>query len=328
MMVRRIFLWMGLMVLFLPFFSYTSVEAQEIYKVKKGDTLMGIASKFNIDIETLRKINNLSGDTVRQNQILRLSLKDNKPVITKKRPTGTPTAAKVKTSSYVVKPGDTLISISRQTGTPVREIKLLNRIKDDKVVVGRRLALKKADKHQQEAAADPDNVRGTDQALQIDEEGDGEELLEEGWIALEREKRGASELLGKWNNPEEPQLLVRMTMGFLGAPYRFGGNSIRGIDCSAFVRLIYNIFGIELPRTAREQSHVGLLVPKEELEKGDLVFFNTRRALGHVGIYIGNNEFIHASYRKKSVRIDKMDAPYFSKRFVRAVRLKGMDENI
>ena len=114
-------------------------------------------------------------------------------------------------------------------------------------------------------------------------------------------------------------------MGFLGAPYRLGGSSVTGIDCSAFVKKIYQFFNINLPRTAFEQSHVGLRVARGELIEGDLLFFKTRRKLGHVGIYIGNNEFVHASSRKRGVRIDNLNTPYFDRRFVRAVRLKGSD---
>jgi cell wall-associated NlpC family hydrolase len=90
---------------------------------------------------------------------------------------------------------------------------------------------------------------------------------------------------------------------------------------------MYEFFDVTLPRTAREQSTVGITIEKEELEEGDLVFFQTRRPIGHVGIYIGNNEFVHASHRGKVVRIDSLDTPYFQKRFRRAVRLKGLDDN-
>ncbi len=73
---------------------------------------------------------------------------------------------------------------------------------------------------------------------------------------------------------------------------------------------------------------MGLGVPKDGLAVGDLVFFNTKRAFGHVGIYIGNNEFVHASSRQKAVRISSLNEPYFNKRFVKAVRLKGLDEEV
>jgi len=123
---------------------------------------------------------------------------------------------------------------------------------------------------------------------------------------------------------------VRVAKGFLGAPYRLGGSSVRGLDCSAFVKKIYEFFDVSLPRTAKEQARVGMHVSRDELKEGDLVFFNTRRrAYGHVGIYIGNNEFVHAAAgRARMVRIDTLDKPYYNKRFVKAVRIKGMDSGV
>jgi hypothetical protein len=156
---------------------------------------------------------------------------------------------------------------------------------------------------------------------------DGRGKAEEGNAAAasDTEDSGKAELLGKWNSTEERQLFIRVATGFLGAPYRLGGSSVKGLDCSAFVRKIYEFFGVTLPRTAREQARIGISVLREELEAGDLVFFNTRRLLGHVGIYIGNNEFVHASSRNKGVRIDSLKEPYYDRHFIKAVRLKGLD---
>jgi cell wall-associated NlpC family hydrolase len=123
------------------------------------------------------------------------------------------------------------------------------------------------------------------------------------------------------------QLFVKVATGFIGAPYRFGGSSLKGIDCSSFVQKIYRIFDVTLPRKASEQSKVGISITRENLTEGDLIFFHTKRSLGHVGIYIGNNEFVHASSRSKVVRIDSLDTPYYQKRFQRAVRVKGLDNN-
>ena len=113
---------------------------------------------------------------------------------------------------------------------------------------------------------------------------------------------------------------------FLGVPYRLGGSTLKGIDCSAFVKKIYEIFNTTLPRTIREQFRIGRSVGKEELEEGDLVFFNTRRAsISHVGIYIGNSEFVHASSHNREVKVDSLDMPYFSKHFLRGVRVKELE---
>ena len=160
----------------------------------------------------------------------------------------------------------------------------------------------------------------------IDEEDEGSDETAN-MAKFENQKRYHEELLGKWRNPDERHLFVKVATGFLGAPYRLGGSSLKGIDCSAFVRKIYSIFDIELPRNARAQSQIGVSVDREELVEGDLVFFHTRRSLGHVGIYIGNNKFVHASSTRKTIRIDSMDTPYFQKRFQRAVRIKGLEED-
>ena len=130
----------------------------------------------------------------------------------------------------------------------------------------------------------------------------------------------------KWNSPDERKIFVRVVKGFLGAPYRFGGSSIRGLDCSAFVKKIYQFFGINLPRTASEQSHVGKRVPRNELEEGDSASIpGGRLAMWN---YVGNNEFIHASFRNKEVRIDSLELPHDDKRFIRAVRVKGLDGEV
>ena len=110
-------------------------------------------------------------------------------------------------------------------------------------------------------------------------------------------------------------------------PYKFGGNSAFGIDCSAYVQKVYSMIGINLPRSAREQFMIGKEINKEDLSVGDLVFFRTYASFpSHVGIYLGNNLFIHASSKSKRVTIDSLEAPYYLKRFVGAKRLISDDD--
>ncbi len=116
-------------------------------------------------------------------------------------------------------------------------------------------------------------------------------------------------------------------MGFLGVPYRRGGETEKGVDCSGFVRLIYEeTAGLMLPRRAKEQAAATEKIKKEDLKPGDLVFFNTmRRAFSHVGIYLGDGKFIHAPRTGKKVRIEDMDVAYWSKRFDGARRVTADD---
>ena len=116
--------------------------------------------------------------------------------------------------------------------------------------------------------------------------------------------------------------IVLFAKKMLDIPYRFGGNSLFGIDCSGYVKKVYSLIGINLPRSAREQFTEGKSVETEELNIGDLVFFKTYASFpSHVGIYLGNNLFIHASSRSKKVTIDSLDTPYYFKRFIGAKRV-------
>ncbi|MEG2630551.1 MAG: C40 family peptidase [Comamonas sp.] len=119
--------------------------------------------------------------------------------------------------------------------------------------------------------------------------------------------------------------LVGTAMGFLGVPYRRGGNTAAtGFDCSGFVRAIYSqTVGLVLPRRADEQANVTQKIDKNELRPGDLVFFNTmRRTFSHVGIYVGEGKFIHSPRSGATVRVESMQTPYWSHRFDGARRVE------
>ena len=119
---------------------------------------------------------------------------------------------------------------------------------------------------------------------------------------------------------------------YLGTPYKYGGTTKDGIDCSAFTQTVYkDVFNIDLQRSARLQYTQGQVIEKgEELKYGDLVFFNTRQRVkpGHVGIYIGDNLFAHAS-SKKGVTITSIDYDYYTRTYMGARRFEtnGLTEN-
>lgn len=118
--------------------------------------------------------------------------------------------------------------------------------------------------------------------------------------------------------------LVVTAMGFLGVPYKRGGNSAEtGFDCSGFVKAMYEqTVGLVLPRRANEQAAATQTIDKNELRPGDLVFFNTmRRAFSHVGIYIGNGKFIHSPKPGAEVRVEDMGVKYWARRFDGARRV-------
>ena len=120
------------------------------------------------------------------------------------------------------------------------------------------------------------------------------------------------------------QDLVLKGLELVGINYRRGGtNPDSGLDCSGFVQVVFrDSVGKLLPRTAKEQSEVGNVVDKNELKPGDLVFFNTmRRAFSHVGIYLGDNRFLHAPRTGAEVRVEDMSQSYWVQRYNGARRV-------
>lgn len=117
-------------------------------------------------------------------------------------------------------------------------------------------------------------------------------------------------------------IIAKTAERFVGIPYKWGGNNVvEGMDCSGFVKAVYNLCGINLPRTANEQFLQGEYVRKDDLSEGDLVFFgSSNNHITHVGIYVGNGYMVHAPKRGDVIKRASIDSDYFSKRFVGAKR--------
>lgn len=315
-MKRKILAFSGLFVLIL-FLSFSSNVFATQYKVKNGDTLYSISKKFGVSVNQIKETNNLRKSGIKKNQVLSISTKKSSKRIVK---------SKSKSVYYTVRKGDTLFRIAQKTHQPMKKIMALNHVNSKSLRVGQKLVLAKPSYEPEESIVTQENedVEESEESPDIESEDADQDVIN---IGQQNEQTRKEELLGKWNSPDEVQLFVKVATGFIGAPYRFGGSSLKGIDCSSFVQKIYRIFDVTLPRNAAQQSKVGINITRENLTEGDLVFFHTNRSLGHVGIYIGNNEFVHASSKSKVVRIDSLDAPYYQKRFQRAVRVKGLDGN-
>ncbi|MBC2714002.1 MAG: C40 family peptidase [Desulfobacteraceae bacterium] len=131
----------------------------------------------------------------------------------------------------------------------------------------------------------------------------------------------------KHYNSSLGEKIVKIAVRYKGFPYKYGGTTPKGFDCSGFTSYVFKKAGIEIPRTAGAQYRQGSSVSKSDLKKGDLVFF-TRWGLigkifspGHVGIYIGNDRFIHAPSKGGKVRIDLLNNVYWKRNYKGAVDL-------
>jgi len=205
---------------------------------------------------------------------------------------------------YTVKKGDNILSIARKFDIDAEELMEINEMDSPSLKIGQKLYLEE----DQSAIAEFQNNVMLMQNLE-------EELMN----------------IPKSDEFTEKSLQEKLTLfakKLVNIPYKFGGNSILGIDCSAYVKKVYGLLGMDLPRTAREQFNEGETIDREELSMGDLVFFRTYASFpSHVGIYLGNNLFIHASSKGKKVKVDNLDAPYFVKRFIGAKRLLDNENN-
>ena len=130
------------------------------------------------------------------------------------------------------------------------------------------------------------------------------------------------------NTPAEEVKNTKM-FGFIddwyGTPYRLGGTTKKGVDCSAFSQFLFAaVYGLSIPRTAREQYSLTSRISRTQLKEGDLVFFNTRGGVSHVGIYLQNNKFVHAS-TSGGVTISDIFEEYWARKFIGVGRLKNSE---
>jgi cell wall-associated NlpC family hydrolase len=160
-----------------------------------------------------------------------------------------------------------------------------------------------------------------------------EKIISSYFIAAPRElelKQGKKQELTRKADSAKPRkasgdmgaIAARTAERFVGIPYRWGGDTVvDGMDCSGFVRAVYNLCGVNIPRTSREQFRVGDDVGRDSLKDGDLVFFGSSGdSINHVGIYVGDGKFVHAPRRGDEIKVSGLEESYFSKRFIGARR--------
>ena len=288
------------------------VLASKTHVVRKSESLHSIARKYHVSVEELKSINNLSGTHVEKGA--RVIIPSHPDAQVKKQKL----AEKMK--NYKVSKGDTLPEIAKKTGVKVADIRRFNGIKGNRIKSGQVLALtdKSAAEDSASTSASVNRLQLVNRDL-LNEQEFSDTLAELTDINSERPVDLAKSLE---ENSAGVNKIKKSAYSFLGARYRFGGNSRNALDCSSFTQQVFREQKVSLPRTAREQFYVGNEVMRGDLQKGDLVFFQTyARFPSHVGIYLGNRKMIHASSRDRRVVISSMDTPYYTSRFLGARRV-------
>ena len=205
--------------------------------------------------------------------------------------------------SYCVRSGDNLIKIARSFDTTPEAIKSANGLRGSRIKVGQILEIPSfkstpAPDTPQPPAAKPETYISAART-----EPDRDDELSEASPAQIR--------------------LVKAGFELIGVRYRFGGLSEKtGLDCSALVKNVFSRFNIELPRSSREQFRQGQEVDRNELKPGDLVFFsNGGKEPNHVGIYVGNDRFLHAARKARKVIVSDLNKIWYTMRYIGARRI-------
>ncbi|GAB4239251.1 MAG: hypothetical protein OHK0028_17010 [Deltaproteobacteria bacterium] len=222
--------------------------------------------------------------------------------------------------THVVRKGETLGKIARAHHVSVARLRAANGLHGSRVSAGTKLVIpgpkahpkRRRSRARSHAAANPPEANLPTEAEVAEAATPADNVT------------AAAGAVADAPGPEESikDRLLRVAQRMLSVPYRFGGTTLWGLDCSGFVQKAFSFLSRDLPRSAREQFREGVAVEKSDLSPGDLVFFRTyAKYPSHVGIYLGDNRFVHASSRDRKVTVDSLDAPYYVKRYIGAKRL-------
>lgn len=262
-----------------------ATQSQTHYTVKSGDSLWTIANRLGTSVTALKQANNLRSDLIFPRQVLVIP----GTAVGARPPAAPPPAAPPDSAveeepvvnEYTVQAGDNLRSIAERLGVDLGALKRTNNVQNDFLEIGQVLIIPGPD-----AAAPPPAARPAPNPTPS-------------------------------RSGDRVQTILDYGRTLEGHPYRWGGTAPGGFDCSGFVYHVFGHHGVSLPRTSYDMFGVGTPVSRAELRPGDLVFFTTYRAgASHVGIFYGNNLFLHGSSAGGAVIWTSLDTAYYSARFL------------
>jgi len=320
--------------------SHAAATKTVKHTVKSGESLYTIAKKNHTTVDQLCKINGIKkSEVLRMGCAIKVPQKavgaKSKKRVLKKSTTKKKHIAKSRKAGkkYLVKKGDTLLALAKKYHTTVAALQKANGLKKGSVLkLGQTLTIPKSatvNKSKKVKVAKRTSKKAEKKLARTLTRIKSEKIAK---VKVKRSKKfslsdivfGSSQKL-----PPKSKKIISLAKQKLGKRYVWGATGQRNtFDCSGFTTYVCKKNGICLPRRAIQQSKVGKPVKRSELQPGDLVFFDTSKQrkgyVNHVGIYIGNGKFIHASSAKKKVVITSLNKPFYKQRFKGARRVASL----
>lgn len=267
--------------------SYSTITVQ------RGDTAYALAREFGLTVPDLLALNGLVTHNLEVGQTLKVA----------------------EIPPYQVAKGDTLYSLARTHGVTLEALRAANNLSEDAtaIEIGQWLAIPAAPQPRPMPAEVLAASQPASPAFSVASES-GSSLAQ----SLGESPSNAAQ------QPGSNSAWRTNALAMLNTPYVYGGNSPTGVDCSSFVMRVFQPLGVKLPRTSAQQAQVGRPVARAALRGGDLVFFDTvgRGSVTHVGIYLGDDQFVNANSYYGRVVIDRLDSDrYWSPRYLSARRV-------